>query len=111
MHFLRQISTKLPKRMQMKTMVKFGVAALAMGAFFQVSLPAKAGNVVWVRAQPVDYFRARGLVPPGYYSKNESQKPATVAVSKSGHGIGGQKPASKAGETRTRQDRSAKKTP
>jgi hypothetical protein len=95
--------------MQMKTMViKFGLTALAVGAFFGADPPVQAGQLTWVRAQPVDFFRAKGLVPPGYFSKHESQKPATVAVSKSGQGIGGQKPASEAGKTRTRQVRSAK---
>jgi hypothetical protein len=76
--------------MQTKT-IKFGLAALAIGAFFGVSLPVKADQLVWVRAQPVDYFRARGLVPPGSYSNKDNNKPATVAVSKSGQGVGLQK--------------------
>jgi hypothetical protein len=77
--------------MKIKTIVRIGVAALAIGAFFGVSLPVKADQLVWVRAQPVDYFRARGLVPPGSYSNKGNQKPATVAVSKSGQGVGLQK--------------------
>jgi hypothetical protein len=77
--------------MQTKTIMKFGMAALAMGAFFGVSLPVKAGQLVWVRAQPVDHFRAVGLVPPGSYSHNENQNPATIAVSKAGQGVGEQK--------------------
>jgi hypothetical protein len=36
--------------------IKFGLAALAIGAFFGVSLPVKADQLVWVRAQPVDLF-------------------------------------------------------
>jgi hypothetical protein len=74
-----------------KTLVKFGVAALAMGAFFQASLPVKADQLVWVRAQQLDYFKVRGLVPPGSYSNKDNQKPATIGVSKSGKGVGEKK--------------------
>jgi hypothetical protein len=75
------------------TIIKFGLAALAIGAFFEASLPAKAGQLVWVRAQQLDYFKVRGLVPPGSYSKHESRKPTTIAVRKSGQGVGAQKQA------------------
>ena len=34
--------------MQAKTIVKFGIAALAMGSFFGVSLPVKADQPVWL---------------------------------------------------------------
>jgi hypothetical protein len=74
--------------MQTKTLVKFGVAALAMGAFFQASLPVKADQLVWVRAQQLDYFKVRGLVPPGSYSNKDNQKPDTIGVSKSRKGVG-----------------------
>ena len=94
--------------MQMKTLVRFGIAALAMGAFFGADRSVQAGEVTWVRAQPLNFFKAKGLVPPGYFSKDESQKPATVAVSKSGRGLGEQKPASEAGKTRGRPAHSAK---
>ncbi len=77
--------------MQAKTIVKFGIAALAMGAFFQASLPVKADQLVWVRAQQLDSFRARGLMPPGSYFHNENQKPATIAVNKAGRGVGKEK--------------------
>jgi hypothetical protein len=62
-----------------------------MGAFFGVGLPVKAGQLVWVRAQPVDHFRAVGLVLPGAYSHDDNQKPATIAVNKGGQGVGEQK--------------------
>src|SRR6266446_9243530 len=75
------------------TIIKFGLTALTIVAFFEASLPAKAGQLVWVRAQQLDYFRARGLVPPGSYSKHENRKPTTIAVSKSGQGVAGQKQA------------------
>jgi hypothetical protein len=77
----------------MKTQIfaKFCLVALATGAFFGVGLPVKADQLVWVRAQQLDFWRARGLVPPGSYSHNESQKPATIAVSKAGQGVGEKK--------------------
>ncbi len=66
----------------MKTIVQFGLAALAAGAF--LVLPGKA--------ETPDIFTKHGLPLPGAYFKNkESQKPATVAVSKSGQGVGEQK--------------------
>jgi hypothetical protein len=77
--------------MKIKTIVRFGVAALAMGAFFGVAFPVRADQLVWVRAQPLNYFEVRGLVPPGSYSHNENQKPATIAVNKAGQGVGEQK--------------------
>ena len=87
----------------MKTIVKFGLAALAIGAVFADSLPVKAGQLVWVRAQQLDFWRARGLVPPGSYSHNENQRPVTIAVSEAGQGIQEQKSTkSKAGKRPSR---------
>jgi hypothetical protein len=77
--------------MKIKTIVRIGVAALAMGAFFGVSFPVRAGELVWVRAQPLNYFQVRGLVPPGSYSHMETKKPATIAVNKGGQGVGEKK--------------------
>jgi hypothetical protein len=77
--------------MKITSIVRFGVAALAIGAFSGVGLPVSAGQLVWVRAQPLNYFKVRGLVPPGSYSHNENQKPATIAVNKAGQGVGEQK--------------------
>jgi hypothetical protein len=68
--------------MKITSIAKFGVAALAMGAFSGVGLPVRADQLVWGRAQQLDYWRARGLVPPGSYSQSENQKPATIAVSR-----------------------------
>jgi hypothetical protein len=86
----------------MKAIVKFGLAALAMGAFFGIGLPAKADPPGWVRAPQLNYFKVRGLVPPGSYSHNENQKPATIAVSKAGQGVKDQKSTkSKAGKKAT----------
>jgi len=70
--------------MKITSIVRFGVVALAMGAFFGVGLPVRAEQLGWVRAQQLDFWRARGLVPPGSYSQNENQKPATIAVNKAG---------------------------
>jgi|SRR5271165_3269479 len=96
--------------MKIKSIVRFGVAALAMGTFFGVGLPVKADQLVWVRAQQLDYFRARGLMPPGSYSHNENQKPTTIAVNKAGQGVGNQKQTtSKAPKKSTQHVRSAKK--
>jgi len=101
--------------MKITTIVRFGVAALVMGALFGGGLPVKADQLVWVRAQKLDYFRARGLMPPGSYSHDENQKPATIAVTKiavtkAGQGLGDQKQtASKAAKKSTQRVRSAKK--
>jgi hypothetical protein len=74
--------------MKIKTIVRFGFAVLAMGTFFGVGLPVRANQLVWVRAQPLNSFKVRGLAPPGSYSHNEIQKSATVAVNKAGQGVG-----------------------
>jgi len=96
--------------MKITSIVRFGLAALAMGALLTVGLPAKADQQVWVRAEKLDFWRARGLVPPGSYSQNESQKPATIAVSKAGQGVGEQKQTtSKAAKKGTQHIRSPKK--
>ena len=96
--------------MKTTSIVRFGVAALAMGAFFGVGLPAKADQLVWVRAEKLDFWRARGLVPPGSYSQDQSQKPATIAVNKAGQGVGEQKQTtSKAAKKNAQHMRSPKK--
>jgi hypothetical protein len=82
--------------MKITTIVRFGASALALGTFFAVSLPVRADQLVWVRAQPLNYFKVRGLVPPGSY-----QKPATIAVNKGGQGVGEQKQTSKPAKKNT----------
>jgi hypothetical protein len=71
--------------MQTKTIIKFGMAALAMGVFFGVNLPVKvkADQVVWVRAPKLNYFEARGLVPPfaGFYCKPQVSPNSLVGCS------------------------------
>jgi hypothetical protein len=78
----------------MNTIIKFGLAALAAGAFS--TLPSKA--------ETPDTFTRHGLPIPGAYFKNkETQQPATVAVSKSGKGVGEQKQTTaKAGKKHTK---------
>jgi hypothetical protein len=96
--------------MKIKSIVRFGVAALAVGAFFGIGLPVKADQLVWVRAQQLDYFRARGLMPPGSYSHNKNQTPTTIAVNKAGQGVGDQKQTtSKPAKKNTQHISSAKK--
>jgi hypothetical protein len=77
----------------MKTTVKVGLMALVAGVLLVGSLPARAN-------QPVDYWSVRGLTRPGaWFEKHETENPVTVAVSKSGEGIGQQKQtASKVGQ-------------
>jgi hypothetical protein len=81
----------------MNTIIKFGLAAFAAGAFS--TLPSKA--------ETPDTFTRHGLPIPGAYFKNkESQQPATVAVSKSGKGVGEQKQTtSKAAKKQTKHVR------
>jgi hypothetical protein len=94
--------------MKITRIVNVGVAALSMGAFFGVGLPAKAEPPGWVRAPQLNFFEVRGLVPPGSCSHNENQKPATIAVNKAGQGIGEQKQTtSKAAKKGTQHVRSA----
>ena len=83
----------------MNTIIKFGLAAFAAGAFS--TLPSKADN------NTPDSFTRHGLPIPGAYFKNrESQQPATIAVSKSGKGVGEQKQTtSKAGKKHTKHVR------
>jgi hypothetical protein len=78
----------------MNTIIKFGLAALAAGAFSTLSS----------KAETPDIFTKHGLPIPGAYFKNkESQQPASVAVSKSGQGLGDQKQAApKAGKKLTK---------
>jgi hypothetical protein len=77
----------------MKTTVKVGLMALVAGVLLVGSLPARAN-------QPVDYWSVRGLTRPGaWFEKYDTENPVTVAVSKSGEGIGQQKQtASKVGQ-------------
>ena len=71
---------------QMKTIAKFGLAALAVGAFLGSTLPVNADQYVSELSNP---FTKHGLPVPGaYFQARENQQAATVAVSKSGQGVG-----------------------
>jgi hypothetical protein len=85
----------------MNTIIKFGLAAFAAGAFS--TLPSKADNTT------PDSFTRHGLPIPGAYFKNkESQQPETIAVSKSGKGVGQeQQTISKSGKKHAKHVRSA----
>src|SRR5258708_22859346 len=71
-----QPDSSAPQHITMKTIGKFGLAAVAAGAFWAATLPSKA--------ETADTFTRHGLPIPGaYFKSKESQKPSTVAVSKS----------------------------
>jgi hypothetical protein len=84
----------------MKTIAKFGLAALAAGAFFGGTLPVNADQYASQVSNP---FTKHGLPIPGaYFQARENQRVATVAVSKSGQGVGeGKQPVSKVEQKRT----------
>jgi hypothetical protein len=64
----------------MTTIGNFGLALLAAGVFWGVSLSANA--------QTPDIFTKHGLPIPGaYFTHRESPKPAILAVSKSRQGV------------------------
>jgi hypothetical protein len=81
------------------------ILTLAVGVAIAGSLPAKAD-------QPVDYWSVRGLTRPGaWFQKYNTEKPATIGVSKSGQGVGEQKPAkSEVGKKHTPHRRTTKKS-
>lgn len=92
----------------MKTIAKFGLAALAAGAIFGSALPANADQYVSELSNP---FTKHGLPVPGaYFKAKENQQAATVAVSKSGQGVGeGKQTASKVEKKSTHHVRSTTK--
>lgn len=46
----------------MKLFTKFGLVALATGAFLEVGLPVKAGQPDWVRSERVQFFNPLGIL-------------------------------------------------
>ena len=92
----------------MKTIAKFGFAALAVGAFFGSTLPVNADQYASQLSNP---FTKHGLPIPGaYFQARENQQVSTVAVSKSGQGVGeGKQTASKVEKKPTHHIRSATK--
>jgi hypothetical protein len=93
------MSMNSPITIQMKNIIRFGLAMLGTGAILGAALPSKA--------KTPDIFTKHGIPIPGAYFKNqESQRPATVAVSESGKGVGEQKQKiSKTGKKHTRHVR------
>jgi hypothetical protein len=91
----------------MHTIIRLGLAALAAGAFLASTVPGTAGEFV---DSNTNYFLKHGLPIPGEsFKKKESQQPATIAVSKSGNGVGEQKKAtSKAAKKPIKKARPAK---
>jgi hypothetical protein len=86
----------------MKIISKFGLATLAAAAFWAATLPGKA--------ETPDTFTRHGLPIPGaYFAQKASEKPAIIAVSKSGQGVGEQKQTSQTGKKRAQPVYSAKK--
>jgi hypothetical protein len=62
------------------------------------------------KAETPDTFTRHGLPIPGaYFAQKASEKPATIAVSKSGQGVGEQRQTSKTGKNRAQPVHSAKK--
>jgi hypothetical protein len=74
----------LPTIIQMKNIIRFGLATLGMGAILGAALSSKA--------ETPDIFTKHDLLIPGaYFAKHASQKSTTVAISKSGQGVGERK--------------------
>jgi hypothetical protein len=90
------MSMNLLEVIQRQNIVKLSLAMVFTGTLLEGALPSKA--------ETPDTFARHGLPIPGAYFKNkESQLPATVALSKSGQGVGDEKqPATKHKKTHTR---------
>jgi len=84
------------------------LAALAAGAFFGGTLPVNADQYA---SQLSNRFTKHGLPVPGVYFKaKENQQATTIAVSKTGQGVGeGKQPVSKVEKKRTHHVRSTAK--
>jgi hypothetical protein len=75
------MSMNLQRVIPIKKIIKWWLAALLTGVFL--------GGALLSRAETPDSFTRHGLPIPGaYFANKKSQKAATVAVSKSGKGIG-----------------------
>jgi hypothetical protein len=74
----------LPTIIQMKNIIRFGLATLGMGAIL--------GAVLSSKAETPDIFTRHDLPIPGaYFAKHTNQKSTTIAISKSGRGVREQK--------------------
>ena len=82
----------------MKTTVKVGLITLLAGGFMASSLSVTA-------ADQLDSWKVRGLTRPGaWFAKNTTEKPVTIALSKSGQGVGMHKSTkSRAGKKSTQE--------
>jgi hypothetical protein len=75
------MSVNILKIIQTQKTIKWWLATLATGAF--------VGGALLSKAETPDIFTRHGLPIPGaYFAKKESQKPRTIAVSKSSQGVG-----------------------
>src|SRR5258708_29936433 len=104
---MRRKSALAKESKQMKTIAKFGLAALAAGAFFGSTLPVNADQYASELSNP---FSKHGLPVPGaYFKAKENQQTTTVAVSKSGPGVGeGKQPVSNVAKNHTHHARSTR---
>jgi hypothetical protein len=70
----------------MRTIIKFGFAVLAAGALFASTVQARADEYA---SESSNYFTKHGLPIPGaYFKAKENQQATTIAISKSGQGVG-----------------------
>jgi len=91
------MSMNLPKVIQ--KVFKYWVATFVTGAFLGAALLGEAET-------PDTFTRHHLPIPGAYFAKKESQKAVTVAIGKSGKGVGVQKQAaSKTGKARAQQTR------
>src|SRR5260370_40855325 len=105
---MRRKSALAKESKQMKTISRFGLTALAVGRFFGSTLPANADQYASELSNP---FTKHGLPVPGaYFKAKENQQATTVAVSKSGQGVGeGKQTPFKVEKKRTHHVRSTTK--
>jgi len=97
------MSMNLLEVIRLQNIVKVSLAMIFTGALLEGAMPSNA--------ETPDTFTRHGLPIPGAYFKNkESQQPASVAVSKSGQGVGDQKQATaKTGKKHTKSVHATKK--
>ena len=72
----------------MNSIIKFGLATIAAGTILGSTVTVKADEYASEHSNP---FTKHGLPVPGaYFNSKENQQSATIAVSKSGKGVGRQ---------------------
>jgi len=72
----------------MNSIIKFGLATIAAGTLLGSTVTVKADDYASELSNP---FTKHGLPVPGaYFKSQENQQSATIAVSKSGKGVGQQ---------------------